>query len=100
MSAPALAGFANAIAVLVHVLPVAPSLEPDDVTMAALNVKLPEGTLANGSGLDLAPLTAPDAGANRRAASVIWEWVEPGVRAVVWPPPFATHDIVPLPISG
>ena len=52
--------------------------------------------LANGGGLDLAPPGAPDEGENRRAAGVIWEWVAPGERAVVWPALFATHTIEPL----
>jgi branched-chain amino acid transport system substrate-binding protein len=100
MSAPALSGFANAYALLVHVLPAATSLESNDVAAAALRVKLPAGTLANGAGLDIAAPGAPDAGANRRAESVIWEWVAPRTRAVVWPPAYATHPIVAPPIAS
>jgi ABC-type branched-subunit amino acid transport system substrate-binding protein len=99
MTAPALSGFSNAYALLVHVLPQAKDLRPASVAAAALRVKLPEGTLANGGGLDLAPPGAPDAGANHRSAGVIWEWVAPKTRAVVWPPAFATHPIVALPLS-
>ena len=66
---------------------------------AALSVKLPVGTLANGGGMDLAPPGDAQAGENRSAASVIWEWVAPGQRAVVWPPAFATHPIAVLPLS-
>ena len=62
-------------------------------------MKLPEGTLANGGGLDLAPVGAIDAGANRRSAGVIWEWVAPRTRAVVWPPALATHDVLALPVQ-
>ena len=40
-----------------------------------------------------------DAGANRRAAGVIWEWVAPRTRAVVWPPALATHELVALPVQ-
>ena len=29
------------------------------------------------------------AGANLRATSVVWEWVRPKTRAIVWPPAFA-----------
>ena len=36
---------------------------------------------------------------NRAASGVIWEWVGPGTRAVVWPPAFATHPIVTLPLA-
>lgn len=100
MSAPALSGFSNAYAVLVHVLPAAGSTQVDRVAAAALATKLPAGALANGGGLDLAPPSAPDAGNNRQAASVIWEWVAPGTRAVVWPPAFATHPITALPLTG
>jgi branched-chain amino acid transport system substrate-binding protein len=99
MSAPALSGFSNAYAVFVHVLPAAKSAKAKDVAAAALRVKLPEGTLANGGGVDLAPPGSPEPGANRAAASVIWEWVAPGQRAVVWPPAFATHAITPLPLA-
>src|SRR5437588_959398 len=99
MSAPALSGFSNAYALLAHVLPAAGSTEPDAVARAALGVKLPVGTLANGGGMDLAPPGDPQAGENRSAASVIWEWVAPGQRAVVWPPAFATHPIAVLPLS-
>jgi branched-chain amino acid transport system substrate-binding protein len=101
MSAPALAGFANTWALLGHVLP---NLGPDStvtpaaVATTALATKLPAGSLANGSGIDLAPPGAPDAGANRAAISVIWEWVAPGRRAVVWPPAFATAKVAVLPI--
>jgi len=59
-----------------------------------LSVHLPPGALPNGSGLTFAPPGAPAAGANMGAVSVIWEWIRPGTRAVVWPPAFATHPIV------
>jgi hypothetical protein len=96
MSAEALAGFANGYSLFTHVLPAARGLDPAAVASAALATKLPRGTLANGSGLDLAPPTATDGGENRRAAGVIWEWVAPGERAVVWPALFAKHTIEPL----
>jgi branched-chain amino acid transport system substrate-binding protein len=99
MSAAALAGFANAWALLHDVLPVAHDTGVTAVAAAALGVKLPTGSLANGSGLDFAGPTQLDAGANRRAASVIWEWVAPNQRAVVWPPAFATHPLVSLPVA-
>jgi ABC-type branched-subunit amino acid transport system substrate-binding protein len=99
MSAPALAGFADASALLGHVLPAATGTSTDAVAAAALRVKLPAGTLANGSGLDLAPPGGPVAGDNRDAASVIWEWVAPGQREVVWPPAFATKPIA-FPVPG
>jgi len=99
MSAFALSGFSGAYALLVHVLPAARELSPSGVAAAAARVKLVEGTLANGGGLDLAPAGAADAGENRAASGVIWEWVGPGQRAVVWPPTFATHPIAVLPLA-
>ncbi len=60
---------------------------------------LAPGTLANGSGMDLIPPGQLDAGDNRAATSVIWEWVAPGRRAVVWPPAFATHPLQVLPLA-
>src|SRR5438132_7835851 len=99
MSAPALSGFADTYALLVDVLPAASALTPAAVARAALLVKLPTGSLANGSGLDLGPPGAVDAGENRRAVSVIWEWVAPRTRAVVWPPAYATRPLSVLPIE-
>src|SRR5207248_1255141 len=93
MTSHALSGFSNGYAVLAHVLPAAKDLRPAGVAAAALATKLPLDSLANGGGLDLAPPSAADSGANRRASSVIWEWVGPGQRAVVWPPAYATHPV-------
>ncbi len=93
MSAPALSGFSGALAVLGHVLPAAKSMSVNAVRDAATRITLPDGSLPNGSGLALAPAGAPDAGDNRNATSVIWEWVAPGTRAVVWPPAFATSAL-------
>jgi hypothetical protein len=109
MSAPALSGFSNALALVAHVLPAARSAAPADVAAgaapadiaaAALTTKLAKGSLPNGGGLDLAPPGSPDAGENRAAASVIWEWVAPGQRAVVWPPAFATAAVAALPLRS
>ena len=99
MDAPALSGFSNAYALFGHVLPGAASVDAAGVSAAALRIKLPEGTLANGGGMDIAPPGAPDAGTNRAAASVIWEWVGPGQRAVVWPPAFANQAVRALPLA-
>jgi hypothetical protein len=99
MEAPVLSGFAAGWALFAHVLAGAEDLTPKGISAAALAVRLPVGSLPNGSGLELAPADAPHAGANLRAVSVIWEWVRPNVREVVWPPVFATSPIVPLPIS-
>jgi ABC-type branched-subunit amino acid transport system substrate-binding protein len=99
MSAAALSGFANAWALVAHVLPASPSLTPADVAATARTLKLPAGTLANGAGLDLAGPGQPDAGENRAAVSVIWQWVDARTQAVVWPPAFATRPLVAIPIE-
>ena len=99
MSPAALSGFANAWALVGHVLPASPTLAPGDVAATALRLKLPAGTLANGAGLDLAGPGQPDAGENRAAVSVIWQWVDARTQAVVWPPAFATRPLVAIPIE-
>jgi hypothetical protein len=99
MSAPALAGFSAAWALFRVVMPRAEEMTPKAVGAAALKTRIPSGGLPNGSGLGFSPPGGPGAGANLRAASVIWEWVRPGERAVVWPPEYATTDIEPIPIA-
>ena len=94
VSAPLLEGFAGGLALFRHVLPSAPVLSSAAVARAAGQVRLPPGALPNGSGLFFAPPGNPDAGSNLNATSVIWEWVRPKTRAVVWPPAFSTHPIV------
>lgn len=99
MSAAALAGFANTWALLTHVLPAARSMTSAGIARAALSSKLPLGGLPNGSGLDFAGPGSSLAGSNRAAASVIWEWVAPGKRTVVWPPSFAYEPLRVLQIE-
>ena len=104
MRSPALAGFAAAWAFFREVLgradvPSAGSPTPASVAAAAQAVDLPIGALPNGSGLRFGEPGTPDAGDNLRAAGVIWEWIRPGEHVVVWPPAFATHPVVPLPIA-
>jgi ABC-type branched-subunit amino acid transport system substrate-binding protein len=96
MSAPALSGFSNSLVVLASVLPAARSFSVADIARAAHSVRLSANSLPNGSGFELAPDRASDAGDNRRAESVIWQWVAPVTAAVVWPPSYATHSIVNL----
>jgi branched-chain amino acid transport system substrate-binding protein len=99
MSAPALSGFSAAWALFHDVLPRATSFGAEAVAKAARGMKIPRGALPNGSGLSFGAPGTPDAGANLRAASVIWEWVGVGERAVVWPPQFATTSIRPIDIA-
>jgi branched-chain amino acid transport system substrate-binding protein len=91
---PALSGFAGGIALFQDVLPRAGDLVPATVAAAARQAALPRGALPNGSGLAFGAPGSPLAGENLRAASVIWEWVAPYTRALVWPPELATHTIV------
>ncbi len=98
MTAAALSGFANAWALVGHVLPASPSLRPTDVAAAARTLKLPQGALPNGAGLDMAGPDARDAGENRAAVSVIWQWVDQRTQVVVWPPAFANQPPKAIPI--
>jgi ABC-type branched-subunit amino acid transport system substrate-binding protein len=99
MSAPALAGFSAAWALFHEVMPDARGMTPHAVAAAALRTRIALGALPNGSGLELVPSGRADAGANLRAASVIWEWMGVNRRAVVWPPQFATEPATPLPLA-
>jgi branched-chain amino acid transport system substrate-binding protein len=99
MTPAALSGFANAWALVGHVLPASAGLGAREVADAARSVKLAGGTLPNGAGLDLAGSGVDDAGENRRAVSVIWQWVDASTQAVVWPPAFATRPIQAIPIQ-
>jgi branched-chain amino acid transport system substrate-binding protein len=96
MSPPALAGFSAGWALFHDVLPGANGDTAEAVADAAQKVDLPGGSLPNGSGLRFAPPGGADAGANVEAASVIWEWVAPGLAEVIWPPAFASD---PMPAS-
>jgi branched-chain amino acid transport system substrate-binding protein len=91
---PGLSGFSGGIALFQHVLPRAPVLSAAAVAAAIQGTTVPVGGLPNGSGLAFAPPGAAQAGENLRAVSVIWQWVAPYTRALVWPPAFATHAIV------
>lgn len=91
---PALSGFTGGLALFQDVLPRAHDLSPAGIAAAARSVSLPAGALPNGAGLAFGAPGTLDAGENLRAASVIWEWVAPNTRALVWPPQFATHAVV------
>ena len=99
MTPAALSGFANAWALVGHVLPAAGKAGAPEVAAAARAVKLAGGMLPNGAGLDLGGPGADDAGENRRAVSVIWQWVDARTQAVVWPPAFATRPLQAIPIQ-
>jgi branched-chain amino acid transport system substrate-binding protein len=99
MSSAALAGFSAAWALFRDVMPRASEATPAAVAAAALRVRVAPGGLPNGSGLEFAPPGTADAGANVRAASVIWEWTWEKWRAVVWPPKFATEPVSLIPLE-
>ncbi len=99
MTPAALSGFANAWALVGHVLPAAGRMSAPEVAQAARTLKLDSGTLPNGAGLDLAGPGVDDAGENRRAVSVIWQWVDAATQVVVWPPAFATRPLQSIPIQ-
>ncbi len=99
MSAAALAGFSGAWALFHWVLPRSGSTEPDAVAKAARAVRVDAGGLPNGSGLQFGAPGSADAGANLRAASVIWEWVGVNDRQVTWPPQFATAPLKAMRIT-
>lgn len=91
---PSLSGFTGGIALFEDVLPRARDLSAAGIGAAARGAVLPAGALPNGAGLAFGAPGTPTAGENLRAASVIWEWVAPNTRALVWPPEFATHAVV------
>ncbi|MEO8476407.1 MAG: ABC transporter substrate-binding protein, partial [Actinomycetota bacterium] len=99
MSPAALAGFSAGWALFADVMPLARSSSSADVAEAARAADLPLGSLPNGSGLRFGAPGSLSAGDNLTAASVIWEWVEPGHAEVVWPPSLATHAIEPMAIT-
>ena len=98
MTPAALSGFANTWALVGHVLPASPDLSPAAVAATARTVKLAQGALPNGGGLDFGGPDQVDAGENRGAVSVIWQWVDAKTQAVVWPPAFATRPLQAIPI--
>jgi branched-chain amino acid transport system substrate-binding protein len=89
-----------------EVFPKAKTFEPDELRQIALALDLPEGSLANGSGIkftnnDWAP-DLKDAGQNLRAAIGVWQWQKVNGRTEhnpVFPAALATNEptLVPLP---
>ena len=100
MSGPAVAGFVGGWVLLHEVLPRAQALTTSAIRKAFLSVNLPYGSEINGAGVFFARPTAPDAGQNERAVSVIWQWMRPEVAKIVSPPLFAeaTARYIPLPL--
>jgi branched-chain amino acid transport system substrate-binding protein len=94
VTAPVLTGFSGALGLFRYVLPRASDDGADAIAAAARRADVARGTLPDGGGL-LFGKHGRDAGANRRATHVIWEWVAKQQREVVWPPELASHAIVP-----
>jgi branched-chain amino acid transport system substrate-binding protein len=94
--------FSASWALFTEVLPKAKTFEPAELREIALKLDLPQGSLANGSGIkftnnDWAP-DPKDAGQNLRASIGVWQWQKTGNNQV-FPTNLATHGpvMVPLP---
>jgi branched-chain amino acid transport system substrate-binding protein len=85
-----------------EVLSHAKTIEPPELREIALKLDLPQGTLANGSGIKFTnndwPPDPKDAGQNLRASIGVWQWQKSGNNQV-FPKELATHEpiLVPLP---
>jgi branched-chain amino acid transport system substrate-binding protein len=100
MTAEAVAGFVGGWVLLHKILPSAASLRRADIWRAAMSLDIPAGTEINGAGVQFAPEGQADAGQNRRAASVIWEWLRARHIAVVDPPAYAQESPKILPVAS
>jgi ABC-type branched-subunit amino acid transport system substrate-binding protein len=100
MTAAAIAGFVGGWAMFHEILPRSASTSRADIWTTAMSLDLPLGSQINGAGLKFAGSGEPDAGQNRRAVSVIWEWVGVGHRAVVYPPTYAQAQPKILPVQS
>jgi len=94
--------FSATWALFTEVLPKAKTLDAAELRDIALKLDLPNGALANGSGIkftnnDWVP-DPKDAGQNLRASIGVWQWQKSGNNQV-FPTNLATHEpvMVPLP---
>ncbi len=99
MTGPSVAGFVGGWVLLHNVLNHAAKYTTQGIRQAALRLDLPYGSEINGAGVRFAPPTAPDAGQNLRATSVIWQWQHPDKAVILWPHAYATGKprFIPLP---
>ena len=94
--------FSATWALFTEVFPKAKSYEPAELREIALKLDLPEGSLANGSGIKFTnndwPTDPKDAGQNLRASIGVWQWQKTGNNQV-FPAKLATTEpvMVPLP---
>jgi branched-chain amino acid transport system substrate-binding protein len=100
MMAEAVAGFVGGWILLHDILPRTASMTQADVWRAAMSLNIPAGTEINGAGVQFAPQGQADAGQNQRAVDVIWEWLTPTMRAIVYPAAFARSRPDLLPITS
>ena len=98
MTSSSAAGFVGGWVLFHDILPHSATLRRDDLWKAAMALDLPAGSEINGAGIKFADRGQVDMGQNRRAVSVIWEWVAVGKRQVVFPPAYAqtTPRILPI----
>jgi branched-chain amino acid transport system substrate-binding protein len=94
--------FSATWALFTEVLPKSTTLEPAELREIALKLDLPNGALANGSGIKFTnndwPTDPKDAGQNLRASIGVWQWQKAGNNQV-YPGNLATAEpvMVPLP---
>ena len=99
MDGPAIAGFVGGWVLLREAFPRAKQLTTLGLRNAFLSINLPDGSEINGAGVQFARSSAPDAGQNLRAVSVIWQWQHVEKALIVAPPTFARGraKFIPLP---
>jgi branched-chain amino acid transport system substrate-binding protein len=93
--------FSGTWGLFTHVLPKAKAIEPAELREIALKLDLPQGSLANGSGIKFTnndwPPDPKDAGQNLRASIGIWQWQKTGNNQV-FPKNLATQESVMVPL--
>jgi branched-chain amino acid transport system substrate-binding protein len=93
--------FSATWALFTEVLPKSTTLEPAELREIALKLDLPNGALANGSGIKFTnndwPTDPKDAGQNLRASIGVWQWQKTGNNQV-YPPNLATNEPIMIPL--
>ncbi len=93
-------GFSGVYTLLHHVLPKAPTLDPEKIYEAAMSLDLPDGSTVMGWGVKFARAGEPMAGQNVRAKPVMMQWQSRQLK-VVYPASLATaRPVIPLPPFG
>jgi branched-chain amino acid transport system substrate-binding protein len=93
--------FSATWALFTEVLPKSTTLEPAELREIALKLDLPNGALANGSGIKFTnndwPTDPKDAGQNLRASIGVWQWQKTGNNQA-YPPTLATNEPIMIPL--